>query len=140
MAFLKLLKKSLKWWWIHQHHSSLEKHQHPPQKKKKIHLETKLFVEGRRKRLNQPQTICKGDNIRNKEEMLQINMGVRWENIHRTKTIFHCLRKNKRKAKRIKITLFTLLAKRDYFKKSLDQSRKTPAHRPSLHYQDLRNM
>lgn len=70
-----------------------------------------------------------------------MNMEVRRESIHRTKAIFHCLRKNKRQAKRIKITFFTALAERDYFKKSLeDQSRKTPAHRPRLHYQDLRNM
>lgn len=89
-------------------------------------------------RLNQTQTMCKGDNIRNKEEMLKMNMGVRRENIHRSKTIYHRLRKNKRQAKRIKITCFAALAKRDYFKKSLeDQSRKSPAHRPRIHYQDL---
>ena len=68
-----------------------------------------------------------------------MNMGVRQQNIHgRTETIYHCLRKNKRQAKRIKTTLFTVLAKIDCFKKSLeDQSRKAPARRPRIYYQDL---
>lgn len=143
VTLLKLLKTSLKWWLIHQLHSSLEKHQHPPPRKKKCILKENSLRRWGGKgcvgRLNQTQTICKADNIRNKEEMLKMNMGVRWENIHRrSKTIYHCLRKNKRQAKRIKIALFTVLAKRDYFKKSLEhQSRKTPAHRPRIHYQDL---
>lgn len=63
-------------------------------------------------RLNQTQTICKGDNIRNKEEILKMNIGVRQENSHgRTTTIHHYLRKRQLKDRlRVKITLFALLA------------------------------
>lgn len=49
-------------------------------------------------------------------------MAVRSENIHGIAKTSHCVRKKKIQAKRIKIALFAVLAKIDYFKKFLDQS------------------
>lgn len=95
-------------------------------RERKIYLHLKVLMGMVKRyvyRLNQTQTICNGDTIRNKERMPKMKWQSDQKKNHGIAETSHCVREKKKKsqAKRIKITLFAVLAKIDYFKKFLDQ-------------------